>query len=114
MKNYTAIYSTATISNIMYAFTAENLQAAELFCKEKFSASEITIVEDVDGQTFDVVFNNESSSNNKGFAYSLEDAVSYITRYNGTNESYFEDYKSGSVQVVCNETEEVVFEDEII
>jgi hypothetical protein len=113
MKNFTAIYSTESIKNIMYAFAAESLTSAELFCKEKFSASEITIVEDIDGHTFDVVFNDDSNSNNKGFACSLEDAVSYIARYNGSNESYFEDYKNGSVQVVCNQTGEVVYQESV-
>jgi hypothetical protein len=63
--------------------------------------------------TFDIVFNNNESSNNKGFALSLEDAQSYIQQWNGTNESYFADYKGGTVSIVCNETEETVFETEI-
>ncbi len=48
MKNYTAIYSTETIKNIEYAFKAENMEAAELFCQNKFSVplSEIEINED--------------------------------------------------------------------
>jgi hypothetical protein len=54
--------------------------------------------------TFDVVFHDENNSNSKGFAASQEYCIDYITRYNGTNESYFQDYKGGYVQVVCNET----------
>ena len=64
-------------------------------------------------QTFDIFFNDENNSNNKGFAISLEDAKHYIERNNGTNESYFADYKGGTVSIVCNETEETVFETEI-
>lgn len=63
--------------------------------------------------TYDVHFNDENDSNNKGFKYSLEDAKGYIDSYNGTNESYFEDYKGGTVSIVCNETGETVFETEI-
>jgi len=63
--------------------------------------------------TFDILFNDNNNSNNKGFAISLEDAKDYINRYNGTNESYFEDYKGGIVSIICNETEEVVFETEV-
>jgi hypothetical protein len=48
------------------------------------------------------------------FDISLEDAKDYINRYNGTNESYFEDYKGGIVSIICNETEEVVFETEVL
>lgn len=63
--------------------------------------------------TYDVVFNDETDSNNKGFQYSLEDAKGYIDSYNGTNESYFEDYKGGIASVVCNETGETVYEVQI-
>ncbi len=64
-------------------------------------------------QTFDIFFNDDNNSSNKGFAISLEDAKNYIERNNGTNESYFADYKGGTVSIVCNETEETVFETEI-
>jgi len=64
-------------------------------------------------QTFDIFFNDDNNSNNKGFALSLEDAKHYIKSNNGTNESYFADYKGGIVSIVCNETEETVFETEI-
>jgi len=64
--------------------------------------------------TFDILFNDNNNSNNKGFAVSIEEAKDYISRYNGTNESYFEDYKGGIVSIICNETEEVVFETEVL
>ena len=63
--------------------------------------------------TYDVYFDDENDSNNKGFKYSFEDAKGYIDSYNGTNESYFEDYKGGIVSIVCNETGETVFEVEV-
>lgn len=63
--------------------------------------------------TYDVHFNDSTDSNNKGFEYSFEEAKSYIERYNGTNESYFEDYKGGIVSIVCNETGETVYEETI-
>lgn len=63
--------------------------------------------------TYDVVFNSESDSNSKGFKEELEYCKKYIKWYNGTNESYFNDYKGGIVSVVCNETGETVFETEI-
>ena len=62
-------------------------------------------------KTYDVHFNDSTDSNNKGFEYSFEEAKSYIERYNGTNESYFEDYKGGTVSIVCNETGETVYEE---
>ena len=61
-------------------------------------------------QTFDIFFNDDNNSNNKGFQFSLDEAKNYIQTNNGTNESYFEDYKGGIVSIVCNETEETIFE----
>ena len=59
-------------------------------------------------KTYDIFFNDSEHSNNKGFKYSLKDAKDYIKTYNGTNESYFEDYKGGTVSIVCNETGEEI------
>lgn len=64
--------------------------------------------------TYDVHFNNDEESNSKGFELSLDEAKQYIAQYNGTNESYFKDYKAGIVSVVNNETGEVVFEAQVI
>lgn len=60
--------------------------------------------------TYDVHFNDSTDSNNKGFEESFDYCKDYIKRYNGTNESYFEDYKGGTVSIVCNETGETVYE----
>ena len=64
-------------------------------------------------KTYDVTFNDSENSNSKGFSISKEEAIQYVKQHNGTNESYFQDYKGGIVQVVCNETAEVVFESEV-
>ena len=64
-------------------------------------------------RTYNVVFHNDQDSNDKGFSLSKEDAIAYVDLNNGTNESYFKDYKGGVVQVVCNENEEVVYETEV-
>ena len=70
-------------------------------------------IEDVQ-LSYDIVFNNEDNSNNKGFETTIDDCKSYIKQFNGTNESYFEDYKGGTVSIFCNETEETVFETEVL
>lgn len=62
-------------------------------------------------KTYDVVFNDNENSNSKGFAVSLNEAIAYIEANNGTDESYFADYKGGCVSVVCNETGETVYEE---
>lgn len=61
--------------------------------------------------TYDVHFNDEYDSNSKGMNATIEECRDYIDMYNGTDESYFEDYKGGIVSVVCNETGETVYEE---
>lgn len=63
--------------------------------------------------TYNIFFNNNESSNDLGFKSSLEDCKNYIEMHNGSNHSYFEDYKGGTVSVVCNENGETVFETEV-
>ena len=61
-------------------------------------------------KTYNIYFNDSENSSNKGFAISYDEAKAYIDMNNGTNESYFEDYKGGIVSIVCNETGDTVFE----
>ena len=42
-----------------------------------------------------------------------ENANSCIKSNNGTNNSYFADYKGGTVSVVCNQDGETVYEEEV-
>lgn len=64
-------------------------------------------------KTYDVYFSDATDSCNKGFNESFDYCKSYIEDYNGTNESYFEDYKGGSVSIVCNETGEEIYSEDI-
>ena len=59
-------------------------------------------------KTYDVHFNDDNNSNNKGFSESLEYCQEYINIHNGTNHSYFEDYKGGNVSIICNETDGII------
>lgn len=59
--------------------------------------------------SYDVHFNNDNNSNNKGFSTSIEQCKNYISQYNGTSVSYFGDYKGGTVSIVCNENGETVY-----
>jgi len=61
-------------------------------------------------KTYDIHFNDENDSNNKGFNLTIQECKDYIKANNGTNHSYFEDYKGGIVSIICNDTSEVVFE----
>lgn len=63
-------------------------------------------------KTYDIIFNDDNDSNSKGFSLSEQECRDYIKQYNGTDHSYFADYKGGVVSIVCNETgEEVYFEE---
>lgn len=67
-----------------------------------------------DGEyTYDIFFQSDTDTNNKGFRESFDYCMNYIRMHNGTRKSYFEDYKGGTVQIVCNETEEVVYEEDV-
>lgn len=64
-------------------------------------------------ETFDIHLNNSIDSNSKGFNLTAGECKAYIEQNNGTNNSYFADYKGGTVSVVCNETGETVYEENI-
>lgn len=55
-------------------------------------------------KAYDVHFDDSISSNSKGFNESLAYCKGYINTWNGSNHSYFRDYKGGLVSVVCNKT----------
>jgi hypothetical protein len=63
--------------------------------------------------TYDIVFNNDSESNNKGFSQTLKYCKDYIKSYNGTGFSYFGEYIGGVVQIINNRTGLVVYETQV-
>lgn len=91
---------------------ADNEQAHYAFEQGKwgFDIEEFDFDEEL---TYDVVFNDDESTNAKGMEATKVDAILYVKFYNGTNESYFADYKGGVVQVVCNQTGDVVYEETV-
>jgi len=69
---------------------------------------------EVELMTYDIIFNDDNNSNNMGFTESIEYCKNYINTHNGSNHSYFANYKGGTVQVRCQQTEEIVFETSIL
>jgi len=65
-------------------------------------------------KTYDIVFNDSENSNSMGFRFTDNEAIQYIDSNNGTGRGYFADYKGGTVSAVCCETEEVIYEVEVI
>lgn len=66
------------------------------------------------GPTYDVVFDGDTSSNAKGFRETYQYCRDYIKANNGTDESYFADYKGGVVSIVCNEEETGGVHEEVV
>lgn len=64
-------------------------------------------------KTYDVHFNDNECSNSKGFSETAEYCIDYIKISNGTNLSYFPEYRGGVASVICNETGETVYSEEI-
>lgn len=64
-------------------------------------------------ETFDVCFNDDDDTNCKGFRESLGYCRSYIDRHNGTDHSFFADYKGGTVSIISNSTGKIVYETEV-
>lgn len=62
---------------------------------------------------YDIVFHGMYGSSCKGFEETFEYCKDYIKMYNGTNESYFADYKGGVVQIVNVINGDVDYEEEI-
>ena len=63
--------------------------------------------------SYDVHFDDENSSNCKGWAIGFAECKDYIDAYNGSNESYFSDYKGGTVSIYCHETDETVYSEQV-
>lgn len=62
---------------------------------------------------YDIVFHGNNGFNSKGFEETFEYCRAYIDMYNGTNESYFADYKGGVVQIVNVINGDVDYEEEV-
>jgi hypothetical protein len=63
--------------------------------------------------TYDIHFDNNDNSNSNGFKSSIRECKDYISQHNGTDKSYFADYKGGVVSIICNETGETVHSEEV-
>ena len=86
--------------NARQANEVNDKRVAELFESAKKMIQE---------ESYDIVFNDENDSNNKGFELTIDECKDYIRTYNGTNESYFADYKGGTVSIVSNSSGNTVY-----
>lgn len=63
--------------------------------------------------TYDVVFNDDYNSNNKGIRGTYNECMNWINGCRHDQSTYFGDYKGGTVSIVCNETGEYVYNEDI-
>ena len=130
--DYTVIYSTKNMKGIQYSFIAGNVKDAIKFASEKISCyPQLAIIEndeenddatfgrlvfshgDAINGTYDVVFNDDSDSNNVGIHGSYSECMSWIENNRNDRTTYFGDYKGGTVSILCEELEEYVCEESI-
>lgn len=76
--------------------------------KEMFDQFEGCQMEANEVKTYDIEFHDNTTANSKGFSESKEYCIDYIKSFNGSDVSYFADYKGGTVNVVCNETGDII------
>ena len=62
---------------------------------------------------FDVQFDDNDNTNSEGFRETYGYCKNYIKDNNGTNWSYFEDYKGGTVSIMNEETGEIAYWEEV-
>lgn len=103
------VLSNCEMSNDYTPFLAEDATEEEI---EEFT-NYVNENYDYPAYTFDIVFNDSEDGNSNCFKLSLQEAINYIQTWNGTDHGYFADYKGGVVEVVCNETGEHVYEEEV-
>lgn len=65
-------------------------------------------------KTYDVVFNNGEQKTNKGWEAKFCDCKAYIEDCNGTQDESFAANKGGVVFIVCNQTKEEVFHEDVL
>ena len=64
-------------------------------------------------KTYDVCFDDDNNTNGEGWHESYQYCKDYIESNNGSNWSYFGDYKGGIVSIYCNETGEQVYSERV-
>ena len=68
------------------------------------------VVDDIK-YTYDVIFNDDNSSNSKGIHGTKDECIRWIESNRHDSTTYFGDYKCGIVSIVCDQTGDVVYEE---
>lgn len=70
-------------------------------------------VSEYNEKKYDVIFNDDTSSNSKLINSSFADCMNWINANKNDESTYFGDYKGGTVSIVCLQTDETVYEENI-
>lgn len=64
-------------------------------------------------KTYDVVFNDSHSSDSKNIHGTIEECMIWIKNNRNDKSTYFGDYVGGTVSIICEQSGETVYEEEI-
>lgn len=92
-------------------FGIYTVEDGEIYCMALHGTKKDFIDQVYNYFTYDVVFNDLDDSNSKGFIDSFQDCKDWIINNRGTG--YFQDYKGGTVSIICNQTGETVYTKDI-
>lgn len=96
---------------IFYVVYIPHLKINAYLCsiiKTNDNIKNTTIMEE-NKRTYDVEFNNDTDSNSKGIHGTYEECMDWIEFNRGDESTYFGDYKGGIVSIVCEQTGEHVY-----
>lgn len=64
-------------------------------------------------KTYDVLFNDSNDSNNQGIHGTFEECMNWIEWNRNDKSTYFGDYSGGVVSIICEQTSETVYMEDI-
>ena len=128
MKSITDLYELAELINNSEDYPLEEIEIAiEENGWEDLAGSEYDVCSDgknkiildedtgmakvIDLLTYDVIFNDDNSSNAKGIHGTEEDCMRWIESNRHDSSTYFGDYQGGIVSIVSDQTGDVVYEE---
>lgn len=68
----------------------------------------------IENYTYDVIFNDECESNSKGIHGTYEECMNWIEFNRNDKSTYFGDYLGGTVSIVCEQTGDYVYNEDIL
>ena len=93
-----------------WLFNDDNLEDfADLDNEQKEEYEKFLDICEENNFTYDVEFDDDTDANSEGWHESYQYCKDYIESNNGTDWSYFADYKGGFVSIVCTETGDEVY-----